>query len=603
MRCPKGRLLELQEVCKSSYRSDPRSPLPFAKLSKRSPRSDGVTAMDKKRAPAVLLTLGTAIVLAAGGGAAYWWTQRRVPVAELPAGVDVVPQNALMTVSFTTNEGQWRRLRQFGTTQTQAAFDRRLVQLRDQLLTANDLDYNKDVRPWVGEEITIAFLSPTNPNPTASPSDQAPIEAQQSPVMLVPIANPGRAQQVLGNRQSGAQTRDYKGASIGSVQGEDQTYAYTVVDNRLVVISPDAKAIEQVIDTNQGGESIVKTPGYAQAVNRLETPQPFMRMYVNVPVANALAATSAAQPLPTQTLTPLQRNQGLAATATIEPEGVRVQGTGWLDPNGDVRYRVTNSAERMPNLLPADTLVMTSGGNLKQLWQDYSDRATAPSAFSPDRFRQAINSTTGLDLDKDLIAWMNGEFALGLLPIAQTDTAQSAGILLLVQASDRRAADAALAKLDEAMKTRYGFEVSQANVAGKPVVNWVSPFSAISVTRGWLDGNVAFIALNGSIAQSILPQTNSPLAADPTYQAATNSALTTNNGHFYINLDRLTQQNTPFLLFPLLPPQSAQFVQAIQTIGVTAAFQDDRSTRYDILVRLDKNENIKPLPSPSPAKP
>ena len=64
--------------------------------------------MDKKPAPAVLLTLGAAIALTVGGGAVYWWTQRRVPVAELPVGVDMVPQNALMTISLTTNEGQWR---------------------------------------------------------------------------------------------------------------------------------------------------------------------------------------------------------------------------------------------------------------------------------------------------------------------------------------------------------------------------------------------------------------------------------------------------------------------------------------------------------------
>ncbi|MBD2088441.1 DUF3352 domain-containing protein [Microcoleus sp. FACHB-1515] len=554
--------------------------------------------MLKKRAP-VLIAAGTAIALAAGGGGAYWWMQQQVPVGELPAGVDVVPRNALATISLTTNEGQWRRLRQFGTAQTQATFDRALADWRDRLLTANNLNYSKDIRPWVGEEVTIAFLSSSNPNPTASPSSQAPIEGQQTPVILAPIANAARAQQIFSNRQSQAQTREYKGESIGSIQNDGKSYAYTVVDNRLIAISPDAKAIEQVIDTQQSGASIVKTPGFAQAVNRLETPQPFARTYLNVPAVNAVLATSASRPLPLQILTPLQRNQGMVATATIESEGVRFQGTSWLRANDDVRNRVTNSAERMPNILPADTLMMASGGNLRQLWQDYSDRVTAPSELSPDNFRRAISSTTGLDLDKDLMAWMNGEFAIGLVPFTQTGTAPSAGVMLLVQASDRRAADAALAKLDEAMKTRYQFQVSQADIGGKPVTNWTSQFSAIRVTRGWLDGNVAFLALNGTIAQSILPQTNAPLAADPAFQAATNSTLTPNNGHFFVNLDRLTQQDTPFLLFPLLPPQTRELAQAMQSIGVTGAVVDDRTTRYDVLVRLRKNEDIKPLPAPT----
>ncbi|NJL21010.1 MAG: DUF3352 domain-containing protein, partial [Leptolyngbyaceae cyanobacterium SM1_3_5] len=485
------------------------------------------------------------------------------------------------------------------TAQTQATFDRALVDWRDRLLTQNNLDYSKDIRPWVGEEVTIAFLSPSNPDPTATPSNETPIDGQQTPVILAPIANAARAQQIFANRQSQAQSREYKGESIGSIQQDGKSYAYTVVDDRLIAISPDAKAIEQVIDTEQSGDSIVKTPGFAQAVNRLETSQPFARTYLNVPAMNAVLAASATQPLPLQILTPLQRNQGMAATATIESDGIRVQGTSWLSADDEIRNRVTNSAERMPNILPADTLIMTSGGNLRQLWQDYSDRVTAPTELSPDNFRRAIGSTTGLDLDKDLIEWMSGEFAIGLVPFTQTGTAPSAGVMLLVQASDRRAADAAFVKLDEAMKTRYQFEVSPAEIGGKPVTNWTSPFSAIRVTRGWLDGNVAFLALNGSIAQSILPQTTAPLAADPAFQAATTSTLNPNSGRFYLNLDRLTQQDTPFLLFPLLPPQTREFVEAMQSIGATGAVVDDRTTRYDVLVRLRKNEDIKPLPSPT----
>jgi len=89
--------------------------------------------MAKKRNFALLLGLGTAIALAAGGGAAYWYVERRLPNAAMPVGADIVPQNALMTVSFSTDAGQWRKLRQFGTSETQAIFDQNLAQLRDRL--------------------------------------------------------------------------------------------------------------------------------------------------------------------------------------------------------------------------------------------------------------------------------------------------------------------------------------------------------------------------------------------------------------------------------------------------------------------------------------
>jgi Protein of unknown function (DUF3352) len=572
--------------------------------------------MIKKRIPAVLLAFGAAIALAGGGGTAYWLSMRRVPISELPVGVDVVPQDALLTVSFSTNQGQWRKLRQFGTAESQAVFAQNLAELRDRLLTANGFDYEDDIEPWIGEEVTVAFLPPAtatpassnNASPTPIPLD--PDRQQQAAVIVLPIANQLKAQELLTAPQ-GAEpsTREYKGLQIQELAGKsgdnEQTYAFTVLDQRLIVVSTDAKAIEQVIDTYKGAASIVKTPGYNQAWQRIEAAQPFMRVYINVPQANALSAANAAQPLPTQGLTSLQSNQGIVATATLESEGIRFQGLGWLKPDSETRYTVTNTAERMPGLLPAETLVMTSGGNLKQLWEDYSKRAEAApaGAFSPDRLREGIVSTTGLDVDQDLIPWMNGEFALALLPIAGSDPAtQSAGILLLVQATDRRAADAALTKLDEAMKTRYGFEVSEGEVEGTPVVNWKSAMGAFGVTRGWLDGNVAFLALGAPIANDILPQPDKTLAADQQFRQATASKLDPNNGHFFANLDRLTQPNSP-VPFPQLPPDSASFVQAIRSIGVTGAVEDDRTVRYDILVLLEKTREPAPLPSPTTPAP
>jgi Protein of unknown function (DUF3352) len=562
--------------------------------------------MAKKRNFALLLGLGTAIALAAGGGAAYWFVKRQSPDTAMPVGADIVPQNALMTVSFSTDAGQWRQLRQFGTSETQAIFDQNLAQLRDRLLTANGYSYQTDIQPWVGDEITVAFLSdgaPSVANGSASPVP--PSSSSQSMVMILPIANPASAQQILTQKQNSASelaAKTYQGIQIRSFKGNtDQNYFSTVLDQRLVVISTAEKAIERVIDTEKGADAIIQTPGYRQALSHISAPQPFARVFVNVPVANTMAAANSTQPLPTQGLNPLQNNQGLAATITLEPQGIRFQGIGWLNPDSSNHYKVINNAERIPGLLPATTLLMTSGGNLKQLWQDYSQRAaSAPkTALSPDRLRQGIRSTTGLDLDQDLISWMDGEFSLALVPATGAGNAQGVGLLILAQTSDRRAADAALTKLDQAMSNRYKFKVSQGNLAGKPVVNWMSPFAAVGVTRGWLDGNVAFLTLGAPIASLILPQPDKTLATDPLFQAATASQLDPNNGHFFANLDRLTSADSVIPL-PVMSPEITSFLRAMRTVGVTAAVQDDRAIRYDLFVMLKKTENSKPLPAPNP---
>jgi hypothetical protein len=572
----------------------------------------------KKHTPAVLAGVGVAVVLAAGGLAAFWiGTQRKPLIASLPAGSNVVPQDALATLTFSTDPSQWQTLRQFGTPETQTRVDEQLAELRDRFLTSHGYDYRRDIQPWIGEEMTVAILTtaPVVPTSSANPGAIAPLprgaETQQQFVMVLPIANPAVAQNLLADAQDNAQpntqqsweTRDYKGIEIRETGSGDDAIAAAVLGNQFVVVSPTDSALEQVIDTYKGGTSVANTPGYRQAIGRIAAAEPFARVYVNAPVARELATVNTIQPIPTQGLSPLSANQGLAATLTLEPEGVQIRGIGWLAADSQQRYDVKNTASQLPTLLPDDTLLMVSGGNLQQLWQTYSQQANAeidPKSLSnPANFRQAIQETTGLDLEQDWLSWMNGEFGIALIPSGgQTNSGSTAGLVLFTKASDRTAAEQTLKQLDDEMGDRYQFKVSNAQVDGESVVKWVSPFASLTVTRGWLSGDVAFMAIgNPTISDGLLKSTSS-LEQSTTFRQATATDLKANNGHFFINVDQLinTKSNIPI---PNLPQNIQTFAKAIRAIGVTTAIQDERSTRYDIQVLLHKNNNSRPLPVPN----
>jgi hypothetical protein len=569
----------------------------------------------KKKRPALLLLSGAAIALIAGGIGAYWLLARRLPAGGLPVGTDVIPQTALMTLSFSTDEGQWRDLRQFGTPETQESLNQTLADLRDRLLTANGFDYERDIQPWVGDEITVAFLSPSQP---AEDSESEPpiLEPQQSPqsaVMILPIADPAQAQQILAAPRPEQNTtpteRDYQGVQIREFEGTDATYSAAVLDNRLVVIATEDEAIEQVIDTSKGEASVAQTPGYGQAQRQISAPQPFARLYVNAPAARAIATAGSPQALPPQNLTPLQNNRGIAATVNLEPEGLRFQGIAWLDPEGELTYQVENGSDTMPSLLPAETLMMASGGNLQRFWQDYSQRAdgNAISPISPNNLRTVLQELTGLNLDEDLIAWMGGEFSLSVIEIpASAEPAApglaGAGVLMMVQASDRAAADATLTQLDEVMSDRYRFQVEETSVEGQPVIRWTSPLSGLTITRGWLEGDVAFLAFGENLAQTILPQPETALADTDLYKQTIDPEFDPNNGHFFVDVDRLLSEDSPVPV-PNLPPANEAFVQAIRTIGVTAAIRDKYSTRYEVHVRLEKAGDPGELPPPATPSP
>ena len=116
--------------------------------------------MTKNQKTPLLLAVGAAALLIASGTAAYWFLAQKPQqevLEEMPVGVEAIPQDALMTISITTETEQWAKLRQFGTPQTQAMFSQRLAELGDRL--GNDYDYQQDILPWVGKEVTVAFLS------------------------------------------------------------------------------------------------------------------------------------------------------------------------------------------------------------------------------------------------------------------------------------------------------------------------------------------------------------------------------------------------------------------------------------------------------------
>lgn len=560
--------------------------------------------MAKKTNSVVLPILGTAAVLAAGGGAAYWYfSQPKAGPGDMPIGAEVIPQDALIAVSLTTDSGQWQELRQFGTPQSQAAFDKSLAQVRDRYLTANNFDYQKDIQPWVGEEVTIAFLG------TKAPFTAPPGAANQQPVVVVlPIRDAIRAKQTLDARPAaGTETnRSYKGFQIRETQGsKTQNYSAAVLDGKFLVVTNDPKATDRAIDSYKSETNLAKTPGYSRALGQVKVERSFGKVYVNLPAATAISAANSGKTLSPQDQAQAQQHQGLAATATLQPEGVQFKSVSWLKPDSQRKLEVQNGAKLMPSRLPSDTILMVSGGNLQKFWQDYQQgAATSPvTPIDPKFLKDGIRSTVGMDWEQDFLSWMNGEFAIALTAAPEGSPANLPfSLLFLAKASDRRAAETSLKRLDEAMVSRYKFKVEETQVAGQPITAWTIPQSGAAINRGWLDGDVAFLALGAPVASAIVPRPPQPLADSAAFKQAVPIGLNPNNGHFFVNVDQAINSKK----FPILqlPPGNKELVAAIRSIGVTAAISDDRSTRYDAFVTLQKGNPPAPLPAPTvPASP
>jgi hypothetical protein len=585
----------------------------------KSQKSQSPKSQKRASKPTLLLTAGVAALLVGGGTAALmYFLNQGVAPGDMPVGANVVPQDAIAIISLTTDGEQWQKLREFGTPQSQAALDKYLVQTRDRLLTANNLNYEQDIKPWVGNEITFASLnsvakssaqlplpgsSPSvpTPSPNISPSalPASSLQNQQSTVVVLPIRDALKAKEILEKPRSQAGTvteRVYQEVPIRETKSAQQSYSFAVLDGKLLVVTNDPKAMERAIDTYKGAPSLAAVPGYSQSLAKVKTAPTFGKLYINFPVA-AVAHPRYFNP---QAIA-AQQIQGVASNINLESEGIRFKSIYWLKPESQRQREVQNNARDIASRLPDDTLLMVSGGSFQRFWRDDSQGSMASlfMLINPQALEQGIQSTVKMDLQKDFLSWMDGEFSLALVatPENTEPTVIPYSFVLMVKAQDRRAAEASLKRLDQAMTDRYKLKVEESKVANQSVVNWSLPLAGPTVTHGWLDGDIAFLSLGAPLAPSLIPRPAQALADSDSFKKSVPTNPNPNNGHFYVNVERaIAAKNLPMLQFP---PGNRDLLAAIRYLGVTAADSDSRSVQFDILTVLHKGNVPAPLPAPT----
>ncbi|MEM6450631.1 MAG: DUF3352 domain-containing protein [Cyanobacteria bacterium P01_D01_bin.105] len=599
------------------------------------------------------LMLGAAILLAGGAIASFNFAQR-APRSLSPAGTQLVPKSALATMTVTTDELTWTKLRQFGTPETQDQFDSLLRMWKTRLFTDNGYSFKRDIKPWIGDRVTLALLSAAK-QPADQPAIQGLAAATQNLVLVVPIADPMKAKALLkdgrnaltsGNEGENEETRAYKGVDIKTIETEDATIQAAVIGRDWLLLSNGAAGIEQAIDTYKGGRSLLTVTGYRKAAQRIESPQPpgknFAQIYFNIPnITQALQppAGPADRRISRASIVPLQGSQGIVATALIESEGIRLAGTSWLLPQNDLAYsEFSNEASEMPRRLPDNTLIMMSGSNLQTFWRGFRESNTAPPFFpNPQNLEAGLLTQTGLNLNEDILPWAAGEFAFGVLPpvaeatpstegsasddleSASDDLAndpvvsgeglaegnepnvvepaiQNAPLVMMVQTNDRQLAESAWSQLDDVMASRYRYDVTTESFDGGSITQWVSPFEGVQFSHGWLPGNVAFFTVGAGAATALAPKPQRTLAEVGQFQTLTAKAPRPNNGHFYLDLEQINALDGNVFPLPDLPEDGTQ--AAINAIGLTATVGDrtgNRTMDYDLYIKLDKGPKPDPL--------
>lgn len=274
-------------------------------------------------------------------------------------------------------------------------------------------------------------------------------------------------------------------------------------------------------------------------------------------------------PLPAPVLTPdlVQNLQAINFGGTLEAllyptaHGVQFRGRYYYDavPFTLGLTPTLPEADSPLQLLPASTLVMASGRNLAGFWQGLTQALELSGGEVRDGLdvvRSTFTAATGLDLDRDVMRWMDGEFAIAAFPHAE-NALLPLGVGLLMQTSDRPAAEAALATFDELMRA-WDTPVVARTVNQQPVTSWemyslledeadFAPYASL-LGHGWAtDNTLAIVSGIGPMSRIINPTPHDPLADFFLFRQSTAEFPQPNNGYFYLNMGATLSQVYPFL--------------------------------------------------------
>lgn len=423
------------------------------------------------------LIVGVLVLLLTGIGG--FWLVRESPLSlrggsqSTPAAAMFVPKQAPVMVSMLVNPNRIESLAQVVSGSERRKLRTQLQQLKTSLFANTGLDYKRDVQPWIGDELTLAV--------TNTDIDRDAANGQQ-PGYLMAIATKNAAKSrefldLLFSKRAVAGKdltfEQYEGIklisdqprSISNQQGAtSQNLAGAVVGDSFVLFANHPKVIRDAINNVQAPDlNLATSSQYQQALTLLPS-RPIGLSFLNLPSVVAW-----------QNLKPVaQTYESQIIALELNRKGLLAQTALLAAPNQNSSPAPTLSqpVEALKYIPDAISLAISGSDlshlentDLNQLWQQTTASGAGEGLSRLINQPLALQARWGIDLTKDIFSWVQGEYALGILP----REGQTPDLIFVAQKSD--AAEQGISHLDE-IAQQQGLSATPLPLENQKVSAW-----------------------------------------------------------------------------------------------------------------------------------
>ncbi|WP_206754588.1 DUF3352 domain-containing protein, partial [Leptolyngbya sp. FACHB-36] len=306
----------------------------------------------------------------------------------------------------------------------------------------------------------------------------------------------------------------------------------------------------------------------------------------------------------------------------VRPEGLHSQSNAYF--TGLKPEKATpnfSDANQILTRLPAATFVSANSRNFKQQWQEFVEfsQGDKESQDALKLLRDNVRKMTGLDLDQDLIAWMDQQYAVFFFPTKggffnAINPQINIGYALLIQTSDRPAAEAALKKIDQLVKkeARGGISIANRRIKGQLMTSWEAKDGKRSISllsHHWISNDTLMLTSGTGAAADLTPKPFVPLNLTYTFKTATNPFPLPSQGYFYLNMgstlafvNTLVRAFEPEIVESPYYQTGLSIIGTIRSISSSQTMTDDR-LQADSLWVLGARRQASTVSQPEPPEP
>ncbi|GAB4386672.1 MAG: DUF3352 domain-containing protein [Elainellaceae cyanobacterium] len=565
------------------------------------------------------------VLVLAGAAGAYWLTtnnplrlQQRVEQSSAKAGVFISRQAPVM-VSLLVNPDRLTAVDLLTTAPTQRKqVQTRWRQFRQDLLSSRQLDYNQDIRPWLGNEITLAVTTPDLDRDSSNGQQvgylvAAAIKDAQQAEQAIQTYWQRRAiaglnlvfEQYAGVKiiHDGLATEATRRSSDTTPTSAASPLATAVIADRFVLFANHPKVLRDAINNFQVPElSLEATVPYQQALEQLSEPHvgmvyaylPQLAAWLGQPALDTVSDATASSPL----------FDSLVMALTLDQQSIVSDTMLLVAPGQSLTLAQSSPFEpgQASQYVPPVTPVAATGKDLYQLWTGLE---TSLEGYEPlkallEKPLNSLNQQWQLNLPDEIFPWVDGEYAFGLLP----NPSRTGGDWVFV-AERTPTFLSGLTELD-AIAQEQGLTVSNFNLAEQPITAWTK----LSVTPVAIDaaatrqrqsvtlqaevqgvhttvGNYEVLATSlDAVAQAIQTGQYS-LPVNEELQQAIALLPSPNQGYLYVDWQSLDSLgNWSSKIEQRLPPIAKPFIDRLRSVTISNYETRPGGVHSVIVIRL-----------------